>query len=223
MASVNGVAIEADDPVATCIDRLVAGDIVAIKGVGGFHLSVDATNEAAVMRLRERKHRYGKPLAVMVKDVEAARAMCVLTAEEEELLTTTARPIVLARKRDGSRIAEGVAPGVPWLGVFLPYAPLQHLLFADARVTALVMTSANLSEEPIAIDNDEALARLGGIADAFLMHDREILQRCDDSVAAMVDGAPQLIRRARGFVPLGVELALGRIWKSRRCWRLAGT
>jgi hydrogenase maturation protein HypF len=177
---------------------------------------VDATNEAAVMRLRDRKHRYGKPLAVMVKDVEAARAVCELTAEEEALLTTAARPIVLARKREGSEIADGVgrgvapgvAPGIPWLGVFLPYAPLQHLLFADARVAGLVMTSANLSEEPIAIDNDEALGRLGNIADAFLMHDREILQRCDDSVAAVVDGAPQLIRRARGFVPLGVGLAL---------------
>ncbi len=193
---------------AATIDRLVAGQIMAIKGVGGFHLSVDATNQAAVMRLRERKHRYGKPLAVMVQDVEAAREVCTLTAAEEALLQTVARPIVLARKRDGGGIAEGVAPGIPWLGVFLPYAPLQHLLFADGRLRALVMTSANLSEEPIAIDNDEALARLGAIADAFLMHDREILQRCDDSVAAVVDGTPQLIRRARGFVPLGVELPL---------------
>jgi len=208
MLSTDGVALDTADPVDACVDRLMAGEIMAIKGVGGFHLSVDATNEDAVMRLRERKHRYGKPLAVMVKDVEAARPVCVLTAEEEALLLTSARPIVLARKREDGGIAEGVAPGVPWLGLFLPYAPLQHLLFADARVKALVMTSANLSEEPIAIDNDEALARLGGIADGFLMHDREILQRCDDSVAAVVDGAPQLIRRARGFVPLGVELPL---------------
>jgi hydrogenase maturation protein HypF len=202
----DGRAIAAEDAVAACRDRLMAGDIMAIKGIGGFHLSVDATNEASVMRLRDRKHRYGKPLAVMVRDVEAARAVCALTAEEEALLVTAARPIVLARMRDGCGIADGVAPGIPWLGVFLPYAPLQHLLFADGRVRALVMTSANLSEEPIAIDNDEALARLGGIADAFLMHDREILQRCDDSVAAVVDGVPQLVRRARGFVPLGVEL-----------------
>ena len=181
---------------------------MAIKGIGGFHLSVDATNEAAVMRLRERKHRYGKPLAVMVRDLEAARALCTLTVEEESMLLTPARPIVLARSREGNCIAPGVAPGIPWLGVFLPYAPLQHLLFADARVRALVMTSANLSEEPIAIDNDEARARLGAIADAFLMHDREILQRCDDSVCAVVDGAPQLIRRARGYVPLAVALPL---------------
>jgi hydrogenase maturation protein HypF len=130
----------------------------------------------------------------------------MLTPQEEELLSAAARPIVVAPKRTGSGIAPSVAPGIPWLGVFLPYAPLQHLLFADARVEALVMTSANLSEEPIAIDNGEALARLGQIADAFLMHDREILQRLDDSVMAVVDGAPQLTRRARGFVPLAVPL-----------------
>jgi hydrogenase maturation protein HypF len=206
LAGADGAEIAADDAVAATIGRLLAGEIVAIKGIGGFHLSVDATNEAAVMRLRERKRRYGKPLAVMVRDLEAAREVCALTAEEEALLTTSARPIVLARKRDGGGIADAVAPGIPWLGVFLPYAPLQHLLFADRRLRALVMTSANLSEEPIAIDNHEARARLGAIADVFLMHDREILQRCDDSVAAVVDGAPQLIRRARGFVPLGVEL-----------------
>jgi hydrogenase maturation protein HypF len=208
LPTAGSAAIYGDDAVAQTIELLLAGQIVAIKGIGGFHLSVDATNQAAVMRLRERKRRYGKPLAVMVRDVEAARTVCVLTAEEELLLTTSARPIVLARKRDDGGIADSVAPGIPWLGVFLPYAPLQHLLFADARVQALVMTSANLSEEPIAIDNDEALSRLGAIADAFLMHDREILQRCDDSVAAVVDGAPQLLRRARGFVPLGVPLPL---------------
>ena len=204
----DGEALTADDPVAACVDRLAAGEIVAIKGIGGFHLSVDAINQAAVMRLRERKHRYGKPLAVMVRDLDAAREICVLTDAEEALLQTPARPIVLARRREGSDIAAGVAPGIPWLGVFLPYAPLQHLLFASGPLRALVMTSANLSDEPIAIDNDEAVARLGEIADAFLMHDREILQRCDDSVAAIVDGAPQLIRRARGFVPLSVPVQM---------------
>jgi hydrogenase maturation protein HypF len=207
----DGIALDIADPVAECIDCLIAGQIMAIKGVGGFHLSVDATNEAAVTRLRERKHRYGKPLAVMVRDIEAARRLCTLTLEEEALLQTAARPIVLARARVGSGIAPSVAPGVPWLGVFLPYAPLQHLLFAgerDRRMDALVMTSANLSEEPIVIDNADALVRLSNIADRFLMHDREILQRCDDSVAAIVDGAPQLIRRARGFVPLGLKLPL---------------
>jgi hydrogenase maturation protein HypF len=197
-----------DAAVLACIDRLAAGDIVAVKGIGGFHLSVDATNEAAVMRLRERKRRFGKPLAIMVRDVDAARGVCELDDGEFALLTTPARPIILAARRVDSGIAEAVAPGIPWLGIFLPYAPLHHLLFADPRIRALVMTSANLSEEPIAIDNDEARARLAGIADAFLMHNREILQRCDDSVVAQVDGAPQYIRRARGFVPLAVPLTL---------------
>jgi hydrogenase maturation protein HypF len=202
----DGADIPSGDPVTAAIERLMAGEIMAIKGIGGFHLAVDATNEAAVMRLRERKHRYGKPLAVMVRDLDAARAVCELSGEDEALLETVARPIVLAARRAGCGIADSVAPGIPWLGVFLPYAPLQHLLFADARVKALVMTSANLSEEPISIDNEEAIQRLRNIADAFLMHDREILQRCDDSVMAVVDGAPQLIRRARGFVPLAMPL-----------------
>jgi hydrogenase maturation protein HypF len=206
LCSSDGAEIESDDPIAGCIDRLIEGRIMAIKGIGGFHLSVDATNEAAVLRLRERKHRYGKPLAVMVRDLDAARALCHLSDEDEKLLISAARPIVLAPLRSGNRIAPSVAPGIPWLGIFLPYAPLQHLLFAHERVRALVMTSANLSEEPIAIDNDEARDRLANIADAFLMHNREILQRCDDSVAAVVDGTPQLIRRARGFVPLAIDL-----------------
>lgn len=197
-----------DSAVKETVDRLLAGQIVAIKGIGGFHLAVDATSEAAVSRLRERKHRYGKPLAVMVRDLEAARALCSISSEEESLLRTPARPIVISHALPANGIASSVAPGIPWLGVYLPYAPLQHLLFADPRVKALVMTSANLSEEPIAIDNEEARARLGEIADAFLMHNREILQRCDDSVAAIVDGAPQLIRRARGYVPLAIPLPL---------------
>jgi hydrogenase maturation protein HypF len=208
LESSDGKPFPSDDPIQSAIDRLLSGGVMAIKGIGGFHLSVDATNEEAVLRLRERKHRYGKPLALMVRDLEAARSLCELNPEEESLLLTHARPIVLARSRANNGIAPAVAPCIPWLGVFLPYAPLQHLFFADARVKALVMTSANLSEEPIAIDNGEARGRLGNIADAFLMHDREILQRCDDSVAAVVDGSPQLVRRARGFVPLAVTLPL---------------
>ncbi len=208
LLNADGLPIATGDPVARTIDRLLAGEIMAIKGIGGFHLSADATNENAVQRLRQRKHRYGKPLAIMVRDVDAIRAICDLTTAEEALLATPARPIMLSRARENNGIAAGIAPGIPWFGVFLPYSPLQHLLFQDDRVEALVMTSANLSEEPIAIRNDEARARLGNIADAFLMHDREILQRCDDSVAAIVDGAPQLIRRARGFVPLAIQLPL---------------
>ena len=195
-----------EEALQQALQLLAAGKIVAIKGIGGFHLAADACNEEAVQRLRQRKHRFGKPLAVMVRDLDAARALCPLTKEEESLLLSPARPIVLLQSRIGIPIAPSIAPGVPWLGIFLPYAPLQHLLFTDARLQALVMTSANLTEEPIAIDNAEAESRLAGIADAFLMHNREILQRCDDSVAAIVDGAPQLLRRARGYVPLGVEL-----------------
>lgn len=206
LAAADGAEIPSPDPIAACIERLLDGQIVAIKGIGGFHLAVDATSEDAVKRLRERKHRYGKPLAVMVRDLDAARSLCDLTAAEIDLLQTPARPIVLARARSGNGIAASVAPGIPWLGLYLPYAPLQHLFFADRRVRALVMTSANLTEEPIAIDNDEARSRLASIADAFLMHNRDILQRCDDSVAAIVDGAPQLLRRARGYVPLGIPL-----------------
>lgn len=208
LSRADGAEISCDDPVQEALERLLAGDVVAIKGIGGFHLAVDATNEAAVQKLRKRKHRYGKPLAIMVRDLAAARFFCSLTQEEEKLLRTPARPIVLARRREAAPLADSVAPGLPWLGIFLPYAPLQHLLFADARVRALVMTSANLSEEPICIANDEARARLSAIADLFLLHDREILQRCDDSVAAVVDGAPQLVRRARGYVPLSVALPL---------------
>jgi hydrogenase maturation protein HypF len=208
LADAAGGEIPAADPIAACIGRLIAGEIIAIKGIGGFHLAVDAGNESAVMRMRRRKHRYGKPLAVTVRDITAARELCELTSDEEALMQTPARSIVLARARAGNGIAPSVAPGIPWLGVFLPYAPLQHLLFADPRVRALVMTSANLSEEPIAIDNDEARVRLNDIADAFLLHNREILQRCDDSVQALVDGAPQIIRRARGFVPLAIDLPM---------------
>ncbi len=202
----DGKCLSVTDPLICAIDRLMAGEILAIKGIGGFHLCVDATNEKAVVRLRDRKHRNGKPLAVMVRDLKSARDLCLLTADEEALLESSGRPIVLARAREGNQLSVAVAPGAPWLGLFLPYAPLQHLLFVDSRVRALVMTSANLSEEPIAIDNEEARLRLGAIADAFLMHDRDILQRCDDSVVAMVDCAPQLIRRARGYVPLGLDL-----------------
>jgi len=208
LESPDGARVSSDDPILHCVHDLLAGRIVAIKGIGGFHLAVDATNEAAVQRLRDRKHRYGKPLAVMVRDLQSAAALCALGEQEIDLLQTPAHPIVLALARPENGIAPSVAPGIPWLGIYLPYAPLQHLLFADDRVRALVMTSANLSEEPIAIDNAEARQRLGQIADAFLMHNREILQRCDDSVAALVDGAPQLIRRARGYVPLGIDLPL---------------
>lgn len=204
-----GNSIAVPDPVEEAVLQLAEGRILAIKGIGGFHLAVDATNEDAVQRLRGRKHRYGKPLAIMVQDLEAARALCSMNEEEARLLAGPEHPIVLLRRHSSEHsIASSVAPAVPWLGVFLPYAPLQHILFADGQLKALVMTSANLSEEPIAIDNDEALSRLKDIADTFLFHNRDILQRCDDSVLAVVEGAPQIIRRARGYVPLALDLPL---------------
>ena len=194
--------------------RILRGEIIAIKGVGGFHLAVDASNGDAVRRLRQRKHRSSKPFAVMVKDEGAAALLCKMSDAERRLLVSVERPIVLMKKleptapasSDEVQLSAEVAPGLPWLGVFLPYAPLHHLLFADGRLKALVMTSANLSDEPICIDNDEAMVRLAGIADGFLLHNREILQRCDDSVMAIVEGEPQIVRRARGFVPLAVHL-----------------
>ncbi len=204
--AVNCADVNCADPLDETRKRLAEGQIAAIKGIGGFHLAVAAGNEDAVQRLRVRKHRFGKPLAVMVRNLEAARAICEVSEAEAALLTSVARPIVLLRRRVSGGIADSVAPGLPWLGVFLPYAPLHHLLVAEERLPALVMTSANLSDEPIAIENAEALARLGGIADFFLMQDREILQRCDDSVMQVVEGRQQFLRRARGFVPQPVPL-----------------
>jgi hydrogenase maturation protein HypF len=211
-----GLVATPASPLEETIARLQCGEIIAIKGVGGFHLAVDAENAAAVRRLRERKHRSAKPFAVMVKDEDAAARLCRISEPERRLLTGVERPIVLMRKSEsnardannGVRIAAEVAPGLPWLGVFLPYAPLHNLLFVDGRLKALVMTSANLSDEPICIDNDEARERLAGIADGFLLHNREILQRCDDSIMVVVAGEPQIVRRARGFVPLAVQLPI---------------
>jgi hydrogenase maturation protein HypF len=204
----------ASDTLQETIHRLGQGQIIAIKGVGGFHLAVDAGNEQAVQRLRQRKHRAAKPFAIMVNDLAAARALCEISDAEIQLLTGPQAPVVLLRRRfrpedinsSKAAIAPSVAPGIPWLGIFLPYAPLHHLLFATGELSALVMTSANLSDEPICIDNTEAQQRLAVIADGFLMHNREILQRCDDSVFAVVERTPQVIRRARGFVPLPVSL-----------------
>jgi hydrogenase maturation protein HypF len=202
----DGIPIAGTEPLPVALELLRAGKIVALKGIGGFHLVVDATNAAAVTRLRERKHRFGKPLAVMVRDVQQARELCQVSDPEAALLISKERPIVLLRGLPFHGLAAEVAPGVPWLGVLLPYAPLHHLLLKDDRLRALVMTSANLSEEPIAIANDEAVTRLRGIADAFLVHDREILQRADDSVMQVMERRPQFLRRSRGHVPLPVEL-----------------
>jgi hydrogenase maturation protein HypF len=179
--------------------------VVAVKGVGGFHLACDATNNAAVAELRRRKRREAKPLAVMVANLDAARAIAHVSPGEAALLTSSARPIVLLARRDGIPVADDVAPGCRELGVLLPYTALHHLLLGDVG-HPLVMTSANASDEPIVHRDDDAPRRLGEIADHFLMHDREIVAPCDDSVVRVVAGAPQIIRRARGHVPLAVPL-----------------
>lgn len=194
------------DPVGEAVVRIRAGEIVAIKGLGGFHLAVDATNNDAVERLRQRKRRFEKPLAIMVPDVQTAERFCILRDEIRKTMQSVQRPIVLAPRRDNSTIADSVAPGIHELGIFLPYTPLHCLIFAAGHFDALVMTSANLSEEPIAIDNREALARLGNIADWFLVHNREILIRSDDSVVRATKGNTHQIRRSRGFVPMPVFL-----------------
>ncbi|MDO8963448.1 MAG: carbamoyltransferase HypF [Coriobacteriia bacterium] len=195
-----------DDIIEASATILAGGDILAIKGLGGFHLACDATNEVAVARLRDRKRRWGKPFAVMVADVEQARVFCHIGDEEGALLEGTARPIVLLRLREhGEHLAPSVAPGLAELGVMLAYTPLHHILLAAAG-RPLVMTSGNLSDEPIAIDNDEALRRLAPIADGFLLHDRAILQRYDDSVVRVVACVTEPVRRSRGFAPFPIRL-----------------
>jgi hydrogenase maturation protein HypF len=185
---------------------LAEGRIVAVKGVGGFHLACDATSSEAVVRLRERKRREEKPLAVMPRDLAEAERLAELSGAERALLGSVERPIVLARRRDGGGLAPEVAPDTPLVGLLLPYSPLHHLLLAEAGVP-LVMTSGNLSEEPIAFRNDDALERLSGIADLLLVHDREIETRADDSVAKVVLGRPLLLRRSRGYAPRGLPVA----------------
>ena len=201
-----GAPIAAEDPVAALGRALAEGRVAAVKGIGGYHLACDATSSAAVRLLRERKRREEKPLAVMVADLDAARALAFLDPEEERLLGSVERPIVLCRRRPGTPLAPEVAPGSPLAGLMLPYAPLHHLLLAAAG-RPLVMTSGNLSEEPIAHEDEDALRRLGGIADLFLVHDRPIASRCDDSVARVIAGKRLVMRRARGFVPRPVRVA----------------
>jgi hydrogenase maturation protein HypF len=195
-----GHPIASRDPLADAACALAGGRIVALRGLGGFHLACDATDSEAVASLRERKHREAKPFAVMAADLASARRLAELDAEEAELLASPERPIVLLRARAANGLAPEVAPGLPWLGLLLPYTPLHARLVAAAG-RPLVMTSGNRADEPIASANAEAISRLAGIADAFLVHDREIANRCDDSVARVVAGAPVVLRRARGFVP----------------------
>jgi hydrogenase maturation protein HypF len=206
-----GKKMECGDPIVEAASALRAGLVVAVKGLGGFHLAVDATNAAAVALLRERKRRVEKPFAVMVPDVRAAEEICEVDDATRTVLESIQRPIVLLKKVLAPRnspgiISDEVAPFNRYLGIFLPYTPLHYLLLAAGGFKALVMTSGNLSEEPIAIDNREAIDRLNGLADCFLVHNRDILLRCDDSVVRVAGGVARHLRRSRGFVPVPVFL-----------------
>ena len=199
--------VSGDEALTSAVAALCAGRIVAVKGLGGFHLMVDARNDAAIRRLRESKPRRAKPFALMARDLAQVRQFCEVSPEAEALLTSAEAPIVLLPQiaNRKSQIANAVAPGNPTLGVMLPYTPLHHLLLRELDFP-VVATSGNLSDEPICTDETEAMARLAGIADVFLVHDRPIARHVDDSVAWIVAGAPRLLRRARGYAPLPVML-----------------
>ncbi|MEV0053251.1 carbamoyltransferase HypF [Saccharopolyspora shandongensis] len=199
-----GVALRGE-PLAEAVASLARGEVLAVKGLGGYHLAVDATNSDAAATLRKRKHREDKPFAVMVASVEQARSLCAIDDAEQAALTSRRRPIVLLDRLPGAPVAPSVAPGNHRLGLMLPYTPLHHLLLRRFP-RPIVLTSGNVSDEPIAYRDDDALARLGDIADAFLTHDRPIHIRTDDSVVRVVGGRTMPIRRSRGHVPEPVTL-----------------
>ena len=198
---------ETTAPLEAAARLLLAGEIVAIRGLGGFHLAADATNDGAVERLRARKHRDDKPLAVMVRTLADAQRLGIVGGVERALLTSPQRPIVLLTRREGAPLADGISRRLATVGVMLAYTPLHHLL-CDLVKRPLVMTSGNVTDEPIAIDNNDARQRLGAIADAFLLHDREIVARYDDSVVRVAQQTPVFLRRARGYAPLPVRLPI---------------
>jgi hydrogenase maturation protein HypF len=202
-----GTAVDVPDPLAEAGRQILDGRIVAVKGLGGYHLACDARREETVRELRRRKGRDEKPFALMVADVAAARRLCDVSPAEEALLGGPERPIVLLHRRDGETVAPGIVPAHPTLGIMLPYTPVHHLLLAAVGGTPLVMTSGNASDEPIAFEDEAALRELGGIADLLLVHDRKIVLRCDDSVARVSGGLSQVHRRSRGHAPATVELS----------------
>lgn len=206
-------SVTSDHPRATAaldsaIELLKRGGVLAIRGLGGFHLACDASNPAAVRRLRQRKHRYGKPFALMASDLDGIRRYCNLTTAEADLLQSPEAPIVLLSTDGLEELPEGIAPGLNTAGFMLPYTPL-HLLITRQIDRPLVMTSGNISDEPQVTSLDNARISLRGIADALLMHDREIANRIDDSVVRIVGGKPSMIRRARGYAPSALPLPTG--------------
>ena len=203
----NGLTLaRRDSALLAAASALRAGKIVAVKGIGGFHLMVLAQDNAAVQRLRQRKKRDEKPFAVLFPTREAIHSVCRVSAEEQAWLESPAAPIVLLQKQaDGVALAAAIAPGLPWIGAMLPYTPLHHLLMRELNCP-VVATSGNLTDEPICRDNEEALKRLGSIADFFLRHDRPIARPMDDSVLAVCEGEPLMMRRGRGLAPYSLPL-----------------
>ena len=203
----DGLRLQTDCALARTATALQDGLVLAIRGLGGFHLAVNACSSQAVSLLRARKGRPDKPLAIMVPDRAAAEKFCSLDEIAEKILTAPERPIVLLKKRTDTGLADNLAPGIDEIGVMLPYTPLHHLLFQQKDCPeALVMTSGNISGSPICTANDDALARLRPIADLFLLHNREIVTRVDDSVVKIIASQPVLLRRARGFAPAPIEI-----------------
>ncbi len=202
----NGRFVASKDPISDAAALIKKGEILAIKGLGGFLLACDATNECAVQLLRQRKKRPFKPFALMMLTVDEIKKHCLVSPEEERLLRSTKAPIVLLKCKDKSFVAPAVAPNLNYLGVMLPYTPLHHLLLREVRLP-LVMTSGNLSEEPIAKDNHEGLRKLKNIADYFLFHNRDIHIRCDDSIVIVENNKEQVIRRARSYAPDPIHLS----------------
>ncbi len=200
--------VAVDDPLRDAAALLRDGKVLAIKGLGGFHLACDATSDQAVATLRRRKGRVSKPFAIMVADMETVRSLCETSPVEEELLRSTRAPIVLLREKPDTLLSRLVAPNQAYQGVMLPYTPLHHLLLAECG-TVLVMTSGNYTEEPICADNSEALRDLGHLADHFLMHNRGIRSRYDDSVVRVMFDRPRLVRRSRSYAPYPLELEPG--------------
>jgi len=203
------IETDSDAVIAKTAQLLRAGKIVAVKGIGGFHLAVDALNDAAVACLRRRKHRDHKPFAMMAASVEKIAEYAIIDDTARKLLASAQCPIVLLEQKPDSGIASAVAQGMNTFGFMVCYTPLYHLLFGCEDIEVLVMTSGNISDEPLICDNDEALERLGDVADAFLMHDRQIYRRIDDSVVHIIDNEPAFLRRARGYVPAPIYLDQG--------------
>ncbi len=199
------VLADRNEAIETAVAKIAAGAVVAVKGLGGFHLVVDAANAEAVARLRARKRRPDKPLALMVPDIGAAHTLVDISSVAERALTSAAAPILLLSRRAGGHVAINVAPGNPDLGLMLPYTPLHHILLR-ALDRPVVATSGNLSDEPIAIDEREALQRLAGIADVFLVHNRPIVRPVEDSVLRILDGELQVLRRGRGYAPFPLSV-----------------